>query len=418
MAHFVQQDPQNEQLLNNIFANNIDTVIESLGGLCNIIQLCLTNPTASQSIDSDKFESFVRILTDNGISYQNRLDTSENNEITIVYDNSNDKPQIPPSPTMVMSDSDMNDRQSGVERVHSIDTADTNNNNSNQNQCHQTTNCTNLNIKNLDEYYQSRLIINAKAEDKIMFQLFGQAGYVQQLVTNEIFLYLVITIVGVGFMIAFTVLILDGQNMAYYTTLTVVFTTAFILQVIILLNSHRMLYSLTFNTFDFWFVLWHAANVIVSRTALGIYNQQFVWYSISRTVTAFSTAICLVCFDALDVSKQFKAIARTMVFIYFSFLVLSFYFSGEDVEWNPFESYNIKQSNISFKSVYLSSMTNIILFAFKPLYKDIYRVLRKRLYAAFNVLDNNAVGTTQQVNDKNYQRCEFLYTRPYVRWEI
>ena len=64
IAHFVQQDPQNEQVLNNVLGENIDTVTESLGGLANIIQPCLTNPKASKSIDSDKFDLFEALMID------------------------------------------------------------------------------------------------------------------------------------------------------------------------------------------------------------------------------------------------------------------------------------------------------------------------------------------------------------------
>ena len=423
MAQFVQQHAQNEQILNNRLAENISDVTESLGGLSNIIQLCLTNPHASNAIDSDKFESFVAILVKYGISSQNNLDNIENNEIKIVYDSDNDETDIPVSPTSIMSDYDMNNKQIAVERVRSIDSSDINTinttNNRTSNQHHL---ITNLNVENLNEYYKSRFTIDAKVEDKIVFKLLGQDGYIQKLVTSEIVLYLLTGSAVLGFIIAFTLLLVDGPNMPYIATLAFIFCVAIIVEIIALLNAHKMLYSLTLNTFDFWFILWNAINVIVSRIALGIYNHQLVWYSILRTVGSFSTAITLVCMDAIHISKQFKVITRAMIFLYFSFVVLSFYFSGKDVEWNPFESYGIKESNISFKSVYLSSTINIILFSFKPLFKDIYRLFRKRICATLNDSDSSVMSTihsvsdSPQVNNKNCQRCDFLYKRPYVRW--
>ena len=285
------------------------------------------------------------------------------------------------------------------------------------------------NVDNLDEYKKSYVIINVNVENKIVFQLFGQHGYIQKLITSEKVVYSLIVLIAFGFITAFAILIFDGQNVWYFATLTTTYCIGVILQIIALLNAHKMVYSLTFNTFDFWFILWNAINVVTCNTILGIYHHPFVWYAITRAVGAFTTAMALVCIDAMHMSRQVKIICRTMVVLYFSFLVISFYFSGKDAEWNPFESYDIKESNISFKSVYLSSMINIILFSAKPLFKDIRRLLRKMTSPTLNCncLDPNIMTTIhskpnscdddQRHNDKNYQRCEFLYTKPYVRWK-
>ena len=186
-----------------------------------------------------------------------------------------------------------------------------------------------------------------------MFKWFGIDGYIQKTVANEAFLYLLLAATTFGFITAFAFLIVNGQNMGNFATLGVVFSIAIVVQIVVLLNSRKLLYSLTFNTFDFWFILWNAINVVISRATLGMFCHRFVWYSILRTLASFFTATTLVCMDASHISKRAKIVCRSSVVMYFSFLGLSFYFSGKDVQWNPFESYGIKESNISFKSVYV-----------------------------------------------------------------
>ena len=134
----------------------------------------------------------------------------------------------------------------------------------------------------------------------------------------------------------------------------------------------------------------------------------------------------LACADGAHVPKQSKAIISAVVVTYFSLVGLKFYFQGKDVTWNPFESYGIKESNISFKSLYLSSLMNIVLFSSKYWFKDICRLLCKLIYVYVctpsNGSDENDMNTiyanshnNANVNYANCSRCACLYTRQYVQ---
>ena len=67
LKHFVNDDQNNELLLNETFNTNKDKIIDILGGISNIIELCMTNPNASKQLDSKKIESFEKLMNDNGI---------------------------------------------------------------------------------------------------------------------------------------------------------------------------------------------------------------------------------------------------------------------------------------------------------------------------------------------------------------
>ena len=109
-------------------------------------------------------------------------------------------------------------------------------------------------VENLSEYYKSRSIIKVKAKEKIIFQLFGFGGYVEKLVTSNLLLYSLPLLAVFGLTIAFVLWIVDDASLSYLATFTVILGIADILTTIQFLNAHKLLYSLIFNTFAFWFM--------------------------------------------------------------------------------------------------------------------------------------------------------------------
>ena len=425
MAHFAQQNQENEQVLNSIFAENTNQIAESLGGLSNIIQLCLSNPDASKYINKDKFDSFKVIMSQNGISWDSKLDQRSNIRQESMLNQHDRNVESPTSTTTLDMSSRTNqfDYNNICNNEYTKDTHQSNYNSTNtkHNQDQWITN-----IANLQEYMRSRLIINVKTKNKIVFQWFGTAGHIAKSITSKTVWYLLILSIVFGFIIATIFLILYGSNALYFTTLTITFCISAITVIILLLNADKLIYSLILNTFDFWFILWNIINVVIAKLFLGLFNGPFIWYSIMRSVAVCCAGMVLACFDAIHVSKRFKVISRIIVVMYFVFFIVWFYFSGKDAQWNPFESYGIKESNISFKSIYLSSLTNVALFSFKPLLKDIHRFFCKHIYSSkilcgsdTNIIDTIAMDSHNGANIHypNRQKCVSLYTRPYVQWQ-
>ena len=66
-----------------------------------------------------------------------------------------------------------------------------------------------------------------------------------------------------------------------------------------------------------------------------------------------------------------------MIVIYLVYLIILFYFTVDDYQYNPFKNYGIKPTKIRFKSKFLSSCTNIALFVSKPLLSDIARNINR-----------------------------------------
>ena len=54
------------------------------------------------------------------------------------------------------------------------------------------------------------------------------------------------------------------------------------------------------------------------------------------------------------------------VFILLTYSVLGDHFFAHDTEWNPFGDHGFKHTQISFKSIVISSTINLIVFIAKP----------------------------------------------------
>ena len=89
--------------------------------------------------------------------------------------------------------------------------------------------------------------------------------------------------------------------------------------------------------------------------------------------------------------------------------VLNRYFFTPDFQWNPFNS---KYTQISFKSVLISSQVNLIIFISKPILSDIMRYCKNRIrgvrYKSGNIVTENF----------NCYRSATIYKRPHVKWYI
>ena len=86
------------------------------------------------------------------------------------------------------------------------------------------------------------------------------------------------------------------------------------------------------------------------------------------------------------------------------------FFIVEDFRWNPLKKYNYEYTEISFKSVLITSFLNFIIFSLKPLLSDIGRTVKLKLFGA-----DSFTGNELYVNDK-YEKCNGVHKTPYLNW--
>ena len=89
------------------------------------------------------------------------------------------------------------------------------------------------------------------------------------------------------------------------------------------------------------------------------------------------------------------------------------YFTFDDVIYNPFEKYHFKHTRISVKSLLLGSFSNMTLFAAKPLLADVMRWVWKIWCQESKFKDNDSDSNEKQ----GFERLVSVYKRPKVKWQ-
>ena len=167
-------------------------------------------------------------------------------------------------------------------------------------------------VDNLSEYYKSRIIIKVKAKEKIIFQLFGFGGYVEKFIASKLFLYSLPLLAIFGFTIAFILWMIDGPNLSYFATLTGIYIITDVFTTIHFLNTHKILYSLIFNTFDFTLLYGHERlsfhRIRIQRSlTINVRCCLFMWFHQSpvgnsgdHQTKVFAFSVNSIVFDHVD----------------------------------------------------------------------------------------------------------------------
>ena len=151
---------------------------------------------------------------------------------------------------------------------------------------------------------------------------------------------------------------------------------------------------------------------------LWIVSSYFVIPSFTKNTSYYViAALAIVCgygfsfvFDAICIENKYKNLFIVSGVSWCMYHVLYVYFSIDDTEsnWNPFEKYNFEYSQISFKSILISSQINLSLFMLKPIFSQISRKIRSCIHNKKNTSQRNT-------DDASFVQASYiLYKRPYI----
>ena len=124
-----------------------------------------------------------------------------------------------------------------------------------------------------------------------------------------------------------------------------------------------------------------------------------------------SAILLLFISDAIPVSINSKRIIVLVFVLMMSYNTGMIYFFRQDYQWNPFGN-KIEYSQISFKSLLLSSYVNLIIFIGKPLFADVMRLIKKCKMNG----DKDNGGDYNYSDDGDVRRCGAVYKQPFVKW--
>ena len=336
LTRFLHEKNRSVSKLSSTLCQEQEKVIKSFGGLANMIELCLTHPNASKHIDinSEQFNSFKQIIKMN------------NDDMVDSYDND--------QTSQAIADIIINDGT---------------NNNGNNNLNHQKQSQVQT-VTTTAEYYNGcTIVIDCYPRNCLLFKLVDNTYVAVWLHGQILSKKLVLTLICIAFIAT-----LLGSLLIYFNhSIWKIFVICWLIRSITVTLYCMLVFSianltivdLISNTFDFWFKLY---NVIAFYCAIWIrdYNvgehsefrrNQIVFAGgVMSQVCFLSISLLLFLVDAIPASINLKRIAIFVYVVFSSISAQYTYFFTSDFEWNPFDS---KYSQISFKSIILSSQINL-----------------------------------------------------------
>ena len=399
---------------------NIDDIVDNLGGLSAILQLCLTNPNAAEIITIGQLASLQTLIQPNTLNTQPIQIIDHLSSDTIVYESETDRDINFSVPTIDI-DIIVNEINSNNHHLTKLNSS-TNTNINMASNTTPNTEPTTMIIKNTNQFYRNAIIFTTNARNNLYFKHLP-------LPIAEWLFYTVLLgklwLVGSSCLI---VCLLVIAELIHSISETVFFTLRCIAYVIGItgglsyaLSVNIEIFQLILRTFDFWFkmynlILWIIAFYFINVTQLPSYDI------ILRVLSMSGVFFCVFILDGLAVPPKLKQCVLCVIGLYFSYSVIFVYFSySDDTNWNPFKKYNFKYSNVNFKSLYMSSLINLILFMLKPsisqamiFFTRLYYHKRKKLKS--NDANKKESKTTNAKRHNKYERCTVIYKRPKLDW--
>ena len=191
---------------------------------------------------------------------------------------------------------------------------------------------------------------------------------------------------------------------------------------------------LIFTKFDFWFKMVNLIGFIISDLMTEDDLINIHWLAIYLRIALISLLLIIFMIDAmLFLNTKIKIILLVLLGFGCTLRIIVNFFEIEDTySWNPFKSYNFDETNINWKSMYISSLTNMAIFIMKPVFTifgsyckhKIKKFTRRRRKTTISNVDANVRNrkTSDAVvgMDKDgalVVRSLTVFSKPYFKWE-
>ena len=388
----------------------LHSIVASLGGIQNVVQLCLTHPDSDERLCQNVLSSLRKLVA--GDTTTNDVAPTMKNVSTLhsvsSIDSSNLSESYLQTPTSIVP------KPTSLQTVPTIEISNEHSNNvGSRNDI--------IMADTKGEFYNSFIVFNANCANNMYFKLFSKktANWLMNLVIfNKWFAITISVIACIIALISELLKATVGSRGWVYLMLRCTFgVCAVVVPASVIFTMNFSIMIITRNTFDFWFKMWN----------LLAWQVSFAWINFSTTnrsavdliATMFTVALVfptLFLLDAVPSKYKRKRAILVSFAMFFGVAIISAYFSYEDVYYNPLKAYNIQQATISLKGIFLGSYVNMLLFIAKPALGDIGRWTLKQYTKACGY-DKNLQGVNKKgVKKHKFEHLVSIYSRPQIKW--
>lgn len=391
---------------------NVVEIINLLGGFNNVLQLCLTHPDANDLIPRDNINELEKLL----------------------------KEQIPRDINYSCDDDQggatrIRSQSPSISKNNSVDSPIGTNDHENKSIDHHTYNypSNSLVIRKLIEYYTDTVIIVANRKNNLYFRYLSheKASFIVYQILMSKWYSIASFIVMLGFIFGSIIYhsiaynednYMDSNYLIFLKIETIVaiawFTT-------LCFAADLQVIQLICQTFDFWFKISNYVVLLISTTFFHCYAKTDLNPFRMPTIDFILVMICYLALylyeflsDSFVVSPKMKQFWRIIIALWCIFSATGTYFRFQDEYWNPFKSYNIQETRINFKSLYISSMVNICIFVLKPIFSQFGRRLRAKCLTKDRNVRQSIIEGSNNVQDTkiSLQRSAVIYKKAKIHW--
>ena len=428
LTKFLHQKNSNALKLASTLNEHQHHVIDTFGGLTNMIELCLTNP----NVTAHQVDSFIQLLE---ISMQpGTIDEDDMHQNTNT--DTNGKTDI-----INKTDKTLTNTKGKVD-------IDINVNDTTSNNCKQEYQGQEQTVDTSMQFDNCRLTINCTPTENMLFALLNRSNscvnkndgknccsfeflsLYNHIASNK----LLATVCSLSFVFdvasILMSIVLPSSFLFVHIICRILMSLLIILYCIaIILISNITIIHLISNTFHFWFQIYNFLICIVSLWVIWIHVDEYAGIFITQrqvplqVLNQMANAAMFAVFfilDAVPFSINAKRVVTILFVCFQTMSLIGIYFIFQDYEWNPF---GMQFTKISFKSIYLSSMTNLLIFVSKRILSDVTRYFYNHIYHRSRKLSDHDItrgggdnyNMSQNYHDQ-YQRCATLYKRPHLKW--
>ena len=421
LSNFLHLKQSHPEELSLFLIEHRKDVILSLGGFTSMIELCLTNPAAEQHVDirGKQFQAFNKKLS----KQMDEISINSNDITTIINETNNDDNEI-------KIDHDQNKTRTNV----------------NINISHSSVHGKLQIIDTATAFYQSKIMIDCNPKNNFLFKFIPNdncASNMYKAILSPINLYIIVLLYFLSIILEYFEFLVSGTVVEIFRIINYVIGMFYYIG--IGLTGNLLMIDLILNTFDFWFKVYNLFTLILAMwvhanntdpVGIEVEASLGVLKSVSAVlyyVSSIMVILILFVLDALPLSMKIKRVFIVAFVVSVSQLLIVIYFNYPDFEWNPLGNSNndkFKYTQISFKSLMLSSWFNLMIFISKPIFSDVMRFLirTKSKFSKCNSIkicrnQNDSDTTTKGSHDTNLSdalnentyRCGTIHKRPWVK---
>ena len=382
VARFIEEI-QVDTNLGTKLSSNASSVITILGGIENVLKLCLTNPDADEEYRNQVISSTMKMIEEPTNTIDDVILAQLRNPVEIIA-----------------TDIDPNDSVSMAKQNNTVVVRDT------------------------VEYEKSAIIVIPDKRKNLYFRWLNHdtSNWIMKILFNKWFCIGYVAICCTMLAVGRVAKIIYGPHNLLYLIPFITGSLLIIVICILFIMSMNLdiLYYLR-NSFDFWFKMWNYVTWQLSFIWLNIHNgEQDYTTLIINFLCILTSFVTIFSIDAIPMRYHVKKKCLGILVLLFSFNIIFGYLTYTDIYFNPFAKYNFEKTRISVKDLHLGAWSNILLFVAKPLLGDALRWV----FSQYLHCTSKGAHTTRKTSDKEneqnnangVERFVSLYKRSKVNW--